>query len=73
MSDAVRRRPSGRRVPRKRGKRHGPLLGASARKKVGIPIVRLAASERWRGRSGWASELVPIVRIRNAANADLDT
>ena len=32
----------------------GAVLGASARKKAGIPIVRLAASVRWRGSSGYA-------------------
>jgi hypothetical protein len=53
--------------------RQGPALGASARKNVGMPIVSAAASERWRGRSGYASELVPIVRIKKAAEADLAT
>ena len=37
---------------RKRSGRHGPVLGASARKNAGMPIVMADASVRWRGRNG---------------------
>ena len=39
----ARRKPSGR---------HGPLDGASARKKAGMPIVKVEVSVNWRGSIG---------------------
>ena len=66
-SDVQREQVAGEDAERRRGpRRHGeardvaqepfdperPALGASARKKAGIPIVSVAASVRWRGSSG---------------------
>jgi hypothetical protein len=38
-----------------------------------MPIVSAAESVKCRGSKGYAVDVVPIVRIRNAANADFVT
>ena len=74
---ARRRRPAGtaKRATsrRKPSVRHGPSLGASARKKAGIPIVERAARVRWRGSSGYSAGVMPIERIRKTAKTDFVT
>ena len=48
-----------------------PLLGASARKNEGIPIVSRAAIVRWRGRNGNVKPSTEVSAIRTAAYTDL--
>ena len=64
------KRPTSKRKPSDRKR---PSLGASARKKDGMPIVSPAASVRWRGSSGYACGVSPIESTTNAANADFVT
>ena len=50
-----------------------PVEGARASANDGMPTVKKAASDRWRGSSGYAAPASPTVRISVAANADLTT
>ena len=53
--------------------RHGPSLGASARKKAGMPTVSAPTIVRCRGNSGYSVGVIPIATIRKAANTDFVT
>ena len=53
--------------------RHGPSLGASARKNAGIPTVSAPTIVRWRGSSGYSAGVIPIATITNAAKTDFVT
>ncbi len=51
---------------RKPSGRHGPVDGASARKKAGMPIVSDETSVNWRGSSGKTPLGIAITISRNA-------